>query len=84
MDAIDRIKSGKKYEFILVEDDMKEMSGLMTLKGMQELDDFDMPVIVMLNEDKEHIKEHYLSDGFSDYIILDNLDNELDRIIEKY
>ena len=84
MDAIDRIKSGKKYEFILVEDDMKEMSGLMTLKGMQELDDFNMPVIVMLNEDKEHIKEHYLSDGFSDYIILDNLDNELDRIIEKY
>ena len=84
MDAIDRIKSGKKYEFILVEDDMKEMSGLMTLKGMQELDDFNMPVIVMLNEDKEHIKEHYLSHGFSDYIILDNLDNELDRIIEKY
>lgn len=84
MDAIDRIKSGKKYDFILVEDDMKEMSGLMTLKGMQKLDDFDMPVIVMLNEDKEHIKEHYLSDGFTDYIILDNLDNELDRIIEKY
>ena len=84
MDAIDRIKSGKKYEFILIDDDMKEMSGLMTLKGMQEIEEFDIPVIVMLGEDKEHIKEHYLSDGFSDYIILDNLDNELDRIIEKY
>ena len=83
-DAIDRVKSGKKYEFILVDDDMKEMSGLMTLKGMQEIEEFDIPVIVMLGEDKEHIKEHYLSDGFSDYIILDNLDNELDRIIEKY
>ena len=43
-----------------------------------------MPVIIMLGEDKENIKEHYLNDGFSDYILLDNLENELDRIIERY
>ncbi len=83
-DAIDRVKSGKKFDFILVEDEMSEMTGFMTLKGMKELPGFKMPVIIMLNEDKDHIKDHYLDDGFSDYLLLDNLETELDRIINKY
>ncbi len=83
-DAIDRIKSGKHFDFILVEDEMKEMTGFMTLKEMQKLKDFKIPVIIMLNEDKDHIKDHYLDDGFTDYLLLDNLESELDRIIEKY
>ena len=83
-DAIDRIKSGKKFDFILVDDEMLEMSGFMTFKGMRDISGFNIPVIIMLKKDKEHIKEHYLSDGFSDYLLLDNLETELDRIIEKY
>ena len=83
-DAIDRIKSGKKFDFILVDDEMKEMSGFMTFKGMQEVNGFKTPVIIMLGEDKENIKDHYLDDGFSDYILLENIESELDRIIEKY
>ena len=83
-DAIDRIKAGKKFDFIIVDDEMKELSGLMTLKGMKKIKGFKVPVIIMLKEDKEHIKENYLEDGFDDYILLDNLENELDRIIEKY
>ena len=84
MDAIDKIKAGKKYDFILIEDEMKEMSGFMTFKGMQEIKGFDTPVVIMLKEDKEHIKEHFLEDGFSDYLLLENIDSELERIIEKY
>ena len=83
-DAIDRIKSGKKFDFIIVDDEMAEMTGLMTFKGMKEVKGFNTPVIIMLNKDKEHIKNHYLEDGFSDYLLLDNLDSELNRIIEKY
>ena len=83
-DAIDRIKAGKKFDFILVDDEMKEMSGFMTLKGMQEIEGFKIPVIIMLGKDKENIKDHYLEDGFSDYLLLDTLEPELDRIMEKY
>ena len=83
-DAIDRVKSGKKFDFILVEDEMSEMTGFMTLQGMKKINGFKMPVIIMLNEDKDHIKDHYLDDGFSDYLLLDNLETELDRIINKY
>ena len=83
-DAIDRLKSGKKFDFIIVDDEMKEMSGFMTMKGMQKLEGFKTPIIIMLDEDKEHIKEHYLEDGFKDYILISNIDSDLNRIIEKY
>lgn len=83
-DAIDRIKAGKKFDFVIVDDEMAELSGFMTLEGMKKIKGFNIPVIIMLKEDKEHIKEHYLEDGFTDYILLNNLENELDRVIEKY
>lgn len=84
MDAIDKIKEKKRFDFILISDDMKEMSGLMTMKGMNEIDGFKTPTIVMLNKGKEEIKEEYIKDGFNDYLLIDDFDNEIKRIIEKY
>ena len=83
-DAIDRIKSGKKYDYIIIEDDMKEMSGYETLKKLKEISKFNIPCIVVLDSNKENIKKHYLDDGFSDYILTSDLRNELKRIMEKY
>jgi CheY-like chemotaxis protein len=83
-DAVDRIKAGKEYDYMLIEDDMKEMSGLATLQELQKLKDFDIPVIVMLNESKDSIKEHYIKDGFDDYLLTNNLEEEVKRIIDKY
>jgi len=84
LDAIDKIKSGKKYDFILIEDDMKEMSGYTTLKELKKLDKFNIPVIIMLKDNKVSIKDEYIKDGFKDYILLNNISIELDRIIDKY
>lgn len=84
MDAIDKIKSGKNYDFVLIEDEMKEMTGFMTFKGMQEINGFNTPAVVILDKDKEHLKKHYLEDGFNDYIITENIDSDLDRIVDKY
>ena len=83
-DAIDRIKSGRKYDYILISDEMKEMSGLMTLRGMQEIDNFKIPTIVILGNNGEQIKKHYLNDGFSDYLLLNDFEAEINRIIDKY
>ena len=84
MDAVDRIKSGKKYDYIIIEDDMRVISGYETLKRLKTIDNFSIPCIVILNSSKNKIKEHYLKDGFSDYILTDDLRNEIKRIIEKY
>lgn len=83
-DAVDRLKAGKKYDYILVEDEMKEMSGMATLQEFKKLKYFDIPVIVILSKDKTKFKDHYVEDGFTDYILVENLEDELTRIIDKY
>ena len=83
LDAVDKIKSHKKYDFILISDEMKEVSGLSTLKEMQKIKGFSSPCIVMLNESKKGLAKHYIEDGFSDYIINEDIDS-LNKILEKY
>ena len=83
LDAVDKIKSHKKYDFILISDEMKEISGLSTLKEMQKIKGFNTPCIVMLNESKKGLAKHYIEDGFSDYLINEDIDS-LNKIIEKY
>ena len=82
LDAVDRIKSGRKFDFIIVDDEMTELTGITVLHKLKELKDFDTPVIIMLDTDKDNIKDHYLEDGFNDYLLTDDLDNELDRIVK--
>ena len=84
MDAVDNIKSGKKYDYIIVEDDMKQVSGYETLKQLKKEKKFHIPVIIMLNENKRSIKDEYIKDGFKDCIFIENLNEDLDRIINKY
>ena len=83
LDAVDKIKSHKKYDFILISDEMKEISGLSTLKEMQKVKGFSSPCIVMLNESKKGLAKHYIEDGFSDYIINEDIDS-LNKKLEKY
>lgn len=83
-DAVSKIKSGKSYDLILIADDMKNMSGLATLQELEKIEGYKIPTVVLLKETKEHIKDHYKEDGFTDYILLSNLDVELKKVIDKY
>ena len=82
IDAIDLIRAGENYNLILIDDVMKPISGLETLKKLRSLD-INIPCIIMLDKDKEHIKNHYIKDGFIDYILKDDLKNEINRIIKR-
>ena len=63
---------------------MKEMSGYSTLKELEKIENFNIPVIIMLNKNKEKIKEHFLEDGFNDYLLIEDFTKELEKIINKY
>ena len=82
-DAVDKIKSGKKFDFILVDDEMNEMSGFDTFKAIKEIDE-KTPIIIMLKEDKERLKKHYLDDGFDNCLLISNLNSELNELVDKY
>ena len=84
LDAVDKIKANKKYDFILISDDLKEVSGISTLKEMLKIKGFNIPSIIMLDEEKKHLTKHFLEDGFNDYIINEDIENGLNKIIEKY
>ena len=84
MDAVDRIRTGEYYDLIIIDDDMVNKSAVATLEELKKLDNFNIPVIVMLEKNKEIIKKHYLEKGFLDYILKENLDDEIERIYEKY
>lgn len=83
-DAVQRIVSGQIFDLIIIEDELSGMSGLSTLQELKKIEGFKTPVIVMLNKNKEHIKEHYVKDGFSDFILREKMNEEVKRIIDKY
>lgn len=84
-DLVQRVEDGEVFDLIILEDEMKQTSALAILGKLQEAKKgFNVPTIVMLNKNKESLKEHYVEDGFNDYIKKENLEEEFDRIIKKY
>ena len=73
IDAIDLIRSGENYNLIVIDDTMVPISALETLKRLHKLD-INIPMVIMLDSGKEHIKHHYIKDG---------LKNEVNKIIGK-
>lgn len=83
-DCVEKIKSKQKYDLIILDDDMQPDTGLATLQELQKISKFKIPVIVTLEKNKEQIKEHYIEEGFKDYLLKYELETETKRIAEKY
>ena len=72
----------KRYDLILLEDDIKPLSGLIIMKKLFMIKSFNTKVILLTknNEYKDSYKEY----GFSD-VILKPIDEEIfNNIIDKY
>lgn len=83
-ECIDRINNNEKYDLIIVDDEMKPTTGINLLQQLNEIKKFKIPVVILLDDNKEAIKNHYVDEGFSDYILKRDLNNELDRITKKF
>ena len=81
-DCIDRIKNNEKYDLILIDDDMKLMSGISLLKELNNLKNKSKK-IVLLEKEKVSIGHHYIEDGFDNYIDKSRLQEEIDNKINK-
>ena len=82
LDCIDRIRNKQKYDLILMEDEMTPLTGINTLQKLQQIKHFKTPVVIMLEKNKEAIKHHYIEERFRDYLLKENIEIELDRIIK--
>jgi len=83
-ECVDRIRSGEIYNLIIIDDELKITSGYNVLKELNSLEKFKIPVIIMLEKDKEYLKKHYIEDGFKDVILKEYLNDELERISNSY
>ena len=83
-DLIQRINSGEIFDVVILSDEMKNDSAVEILKKIKKIDKFNKPVIVVLNDNKKAMKQHYLNDGFNDYIVNTNIEEDYDRIVKKY
>lgn len=68
LECINKIKSGEKYDLILMDIMMPNMSGETALKRLQEIEGFNTPVIALTADALEGSKEKYLKEGFIEYI----------------
>lgn len=83
-DVLGKIKSNYKYDLIILNDENKDLSAYDILKELKKDSKFKTPVIIMINDDKEFIKLHYLKDGFSDVILKSKLKEDIIRIMQRY
>ena len=81
-EALDKIRGNKRYDLILLDDDIKPLSGFVIMKKLLMIKSFNTKVILLTgnNEYKDSYKEY----GFSD-VILKPIDEEIfNNIIDKY
>lgn len=83
-DCLDLINTGKRYDLILLDDMMPRMSGVETLKRLNQIDGFNMPVVALTANAIMGMREKYLADGFNDYLSKPIDKNELYRVLVSY
>ena len=83
-DVINKISTKHKFDFILLDDETNTISAYEVLKELKKNPKFNIPVIVMIDDQKEFIKLHFLKDGFSDVLLKSKLESELERILKRF
>jgi CheY-like chemotaxis protein len=79
------VKSGKKYDMILLDHMMPELDGIETLHKIKKLEDYDIPPIIAVTANAiTGMKEMYLKEGFDEYLSKPINISQLDKIINKY
>ena len=80
-ELIDKIKSGEKYDLILLDDMMPHKSGVDTFKELKEIKTFNTPVIMLTANALEGMKESYLAMGFDGYLAKPINKEELEKTL---
>lgn len=67
-ECLDKINNGNKYDLILMDIMMPNMSGDKAIKKLKEISTFNTPVIAVTADALVGAKEKYIKEGFIDYI----------------
>ena len=82
-ECIDVISKDTDYDLILMDIMMPGLSGEDTLKGLKEIEGFDIPVIALTADAEEGAQEKYRGMGFVDYIAKPFSKLQIERKLDK-
>ena len=84
-DIISKLNGKNKYDLLIIDDEMNDESAISIIKEINKLKLNHLIKIVLLDNDKELIKKHYLKDNiFDDYIFKSNFKEDLKKVTTKY
>lgn len=67
-ECLEKVKSGTKYDIILLDDQMPGMNGGQTLEELKKIEGFNIPVIALTANALTGMREKYIGMGFNDYL----------------
>ena len=82
-ECIDKIKIGK-YDLILLDEELSQISGIELMQKIQEIRNFNTPVILLTKDNSYEYNEEYTKVGFVDYILKPLKKEDLLTKINKY
>ncbi|MFI3307421.1 MAG: ATP-binding protein [Mycoplasmatota bacterium] len=82
-EAIEKVKENK-YDLILLDDMMPEITGTQTLVKLKEIRGFETPVIALTANAITGMREKYIEAGFDDYISKPIEQTELIRVLNTF
>lgn len=84
-DIISKLNGKNKYDLLIIDDEMNDESAISIIKEINKLKLNHLKKIVLLDNDKELIKKHYLENNiFDDYIFKSNFKEDLKKVTTKY
>ena len=83
-ECLDKIMQGEKYDLILLDDMMPQMSGSETFVKLKEIPSFSIPTIALTANAISGMKEKYLEAGFDDYLAKPIDKIELHRVLQRF
>lgn len=84
IEGIELVKEQNDFDLILLDQMMPGMDGLTTLNKLKEIENFNIPVVVLTADAIKGSKEKYINDGFDDYISKPIDKKELSRILKRF
>ncbi|MBE6161708.1 MAG: response regulator [Firmicutes bacterium] len=82
--CLENIEQGLKYDLILLDDMMPKMSGVETFEKLKQINDFNIPVVILTANAVAGEKERYMAKGFDDYLAKPIDKKELKRVLKKF
>lgn len=84
LECIDLINEQNNFDLILMDQMMPGLDGTSTMNKLNDIKNFNTPIVVLTADAMEGQKEKYIASGFDDYISKPIDKSELARVLKKF